>query len=56
MKDTMKDTLNDFLEIEIKEKKEKHTDEVFIVEPKNDIVEKINKKFLTEDGRQLLQD
>jgi len=32
------------------------TGECYIVREKDGIVERINKKYLTEDGRQLLQD
>jgi hypothetical protein len=32
------------------------TGECFIVREKDGIVERINKKYVTEDGRQLLQD
>jgi hypothetical protein len=32
------------------------TGECFILSSKDGIVERINKKFITEDGRQLLQD
>lgn len=32
------------------------TGECYVVREKDGIVERINKKYLTEDGRQLLQD
>ena len=32
------------------------TGECYIIRSKDGIVERINKKFITEDGRQLLQD
>jgi hypothetical protein len=32
------------------------TGECYIIRSKDGIVERINKKYLTEDGRQLLQD
>lgn len=33
-----------------------HTGECYIIRSKDGIVERINKKVITEDGRQLLQD
>jgi hypothetical protein len=33
-----------------------NTGECFIIRQKDGIVERLNKKFITEDGRQLLQD
>ena len=32
------------------------TGECYVIRSKDGIVERINKKFITEDGRQLLQD
>jgi hypothetical protein len=33
-----------------------HTGECYTIKSKEGIVERINKKYITEDGRQLLQD
>lgn len=45
--------LDDFLNK--KEIKDKEEPNMVYLEEKNELVEKINKKYLTEDGRQLLQ-
>lgn len=33
-----------------------HTGECYVIRSKDGIVERINKKYITEDGRQLLKD
>jgi len=40
----------------IREECDLKTGECYIIRSKDGIVERINKKFITEDGRQLLQD
>ncbi len=62
----IKDTLDDFINpnkvttISGDGKEEKvcdlQTGECYVIRSKDGIVERINKKFITEDGRQLLQD
>lgn len=47
----LKDKLNNFLDIE--ENQECEGDECYI-KKNDDIVEKVNKKLITDDGRQLL--
>lgn len=44
---------NDGLE---KEECDLHTGECYVIRSKDGIVERINKKYITEDGRQLLRD
>lgn len=39
-----------------KEECDLQTGECYVIRSKDGIVERINKKYLTEDGRQLLQD
>jgi len=39
-----------------KEECDLQTGECYVIRSKDGIVERINKKFITEDGRQLLQD
>jgi len=39
-----------------KEECDLNTGECYVIRSKDGIVERINKKFITEDGRQLLQD
>ena len=58
--------LDDFLDTtEIKEVSEdgkqqtvcdRETGECYVIRTKDGLVERINKKYITEDGRQLLQD
>jgi hypothetical protein len=35
---------------------DKETGECYVIRTKDGLVERINKKYITEDGRQLLQD
>lgn len=60
-------TLNNFLEKKVVTKKvsedgkeeevcDLETGECYVIKTKDGIVERINKKYITEDGRQLLQD
>lgn len=46
-------TSNDGME---REECDLQTGECYVIRSKDGIVERINKKYLTEDGRQLLQD
>lgn len=39
-----------------KEECDLHTGECYVIRSKDGIVERINKKYITEDGRQLLRD
>jgi len=47
---------NEKLNSALKEECDLKTGECYIIRSKDGIVERINKKFITEDGRQLLQD
>ncbi len=49
----VKNVSNDGME---KEVCDSQTGECYVLRSKDGIVERINKKFITEDGRQLLQD
>jgi hypothetical protein len=35
---------------------DKNTGECYVIRSKDGLIERINKKYITEDGRQLLQD
>jgi hypothetical protein len=50
---SVKNISNDGME---REECDLKTGECYIIRSKDGIVERINKKFITEDGRQLLQD
>lgn len=52
-KKVVKNTSKDGME---KEVCDLQTGECYVIRSKDGIVERINKKFITEDGRQLLQD
>lgn len=57
MKTELDNTLDIFLKKEEKENKdEKRNENVYIVDTQNEILERINKKILTEDGKELLYD
>ena len=66
MNNKINNTLNNFLSPkEIKkvsndgmerEECDLNTGECYVIRSKDGIVERINKKYITEDGRQLLQD
>jgi hypothetical protein len=49
----VKNISNDGLE---REECDLHTGECYVIRSKDGIVERINKKYITEDGRQLLKD
>lgn len=49
----VKKVSNDGLE---REECDIHTGECYVIRSKDGIVERINKKYITEDGRQLLKD
>ena len=49
----VKNISNDGME---REECDLQTGECYVIRSKDGIVERINKKFITEDGRQLLQD
>ena len=50
---TVKNINNDGTEQEVCDM---NTGECYVIRSKDGIVERLNKKFITEDGRQLLQD
>lgn len=50
---TVSDVSQDGME---REECDLRTGECYVIRSKDGIVERINKKFITEDGRQLLQD
>jgi hypothetical protein len=50
---TVKNVSNDGME---REECDMLTGECYVIRSKDGIVERINKKYITEDGRQLLQD
>ena len=50
---TVKNISNDGME---REECDLQTGECYVIRSKDGIVERINKKYITEDGRQLLQD
>lgn len=57
MKTELDNTLDIFLKKEEKENKDdKRNENVYIVDTQNEILERINKKILTEDGKELLYD
>jgi len=68
MEDKLTETLDDFLETHKNIRKKTSDDgkeeevcdlttgECYIIRSKDGIVERINKKYITEDGRQLLED
>ena len=66
MSDLLNNSLDKFLEKTVVKTKsddgkeeevcDLQTGECFIIKTKDGIVERINKKYITEDGRQLLQD
>jgi hypothetical protein len=50
---TVRSSSNDGME---REECDLQTGECYVIRSKDGIVERINKKYITEDGRQLLQD
>lgn len=64
--DKLNNSLNQFLNPKVsrpvannseeREECDLQTGECYIIRSKDGIVERINKKYITEDGRQLLQD
>lgn len=66
MNETLKGTLNSFLgeqeneelDLDANEKEvcDSKTGECYTIRERDGIIERINKKFIIEDGRQLLQD
>lgn len=66
MNNKIKDSLNQFLTPKQvknysndgmeREECDLQTGECYVIRSKDGIVERINKKYITEDGRQLLQD